>query len=157
VAKAGFVVFAIADSPVVFAAGVPVAVAGSFALPELSGDLATSAGAEAATVATCSDGFEGSPCSSEAAVDVSPDATGGFLDDVESDIAAVTAITSPAQNNCIRIPTLTGVKNCMPSGGMLSSGDFGVVIENNRFSSPDKMEKQLNLKLTRLSSKIHSF
>ena len=105
VADSVLALFAAAEFP---AAG-SVEVTGSLTLLELSGDVEALEGLEAS--------FE-----------VSLDAVGKFLGDEESDIAAVTAMTSPAQNSCTRIPTLTGVKNCMPSDGNLSSCEFGLVI-----------------------------
>lgn len=109
VADSVLALFAAAEFPVEFSAAGSVEVTGSLTLLELSGDVEALEGLEAS--------FE-----------VSLDAVGKFLGDEESDIAAVTAMTSPAQNSCTRIPTLTGVKNCMPSDGNLSSCEFGLVI-----------------------------
>ena len=58
----------------------------------------------------------GAGCSKESSrtafiSDASLEATVTALGDAESVIAAVTAITSPVQKSCARIPTLTGVKN----------------------------------------------
>ena len=133
VPDAVFVLSSAADSPVAFAAAGSVEATGSFALLEFSGDIAA---LEVAATATCSEESGRPRCASEAlfsaSVEVSLEALGKFLDVDEvddSDIAAVTAITSPAQKSCTRIPTLTGVKNGRPSGGRLSSCESGLVIK----------------------------
>ena len=109
VVDAVLALLAAAEFSVEFSAVGSVEVIGLLALLELSGDV------EALDA-------------SEASAEVSLDAVGKLPDDDESEIAAVTAITNPAQKSCTRIPTLTGVKNCMPSDGKPSSFEFGLVI-----------------------------
>ncbi|MCX7397162.1 MAG: hypothetical protein NT138_05720 [Planctomycetales bacterium] len=109
VVDAVLALLAAAEFSVEFSAVGSVEVIGLLALLELSGDV------EALDA-------------SDASVEVSLDAVGKLPGDDESEIAAVTAITSPAQKSCTRIPTLTGVKNCLPSDGKLSICEFGLVI-----------------------------